>query len=113
MGLESIEYSDRLGNRFFLKRLHTGQETMKLDFINGFLLISRLLLYIHVFYKAYKYRGSVIVISAFWLGALAISAIIAASASTFNLDLLTRSILGYLVAISMFMLALTAKEIKR
>lgn len=77
-----------------------------------FLLISRIILYLYVFFKAWEYRNSILGVSSFWLGALAISAILAAS-SMFTAQPIVRAAVGYLVALSMFMLTLTARELTK
>ena len=82
-----------------------------MDYTVFLLLISRLPLYAFVFYKAWQFRKSVIVISSLWLGLLAVSAIITAFTTTFAATPI-RNIVAYSVAISMFMLALTARELK-
>ena len=77
------------------------------------LLGSRIPLYAYVFYKAWKFRKSTITISSFWLGTLALAAMGGALTNTFASQPITRLLLGYSVALSMFMLALTAKELKK
>lgn len=72
------------------------------------LLISRIPLYVFVVYKAWQYRKTTIIISAFWLGVLSATAIAAATASVFGPPLI-RGLMGQVIAISMFMLALTAR----
>ena len=81
------------------------------DWVIFLLLGSRIPLYVYVFYRAYQFRKSTVIISSFWLGVLALSAIAAAVSNTF-LSTPLRSIISYSVALSMFMLALTAKELK-
>lgn len=76
------------------------------------LLLGRLPLYGYVFYRAWKFRKSAVVISSFWLGALALSAMASATASALSVSALNRNLIGFSVAISMFMLALTARELK-
>lgn len=75
------------------------------------LLLSRALLYAYVLYKAWKYRQSVVVISAFWLGTMAVAAMLAAFSTTFA-DQIVRTFSGYTIALTMFMVAHTSKEME-
>jgi uncharacterized membrane protein len=64
-----------------------------------------------VIHRAYKFRHSLVVISANWLGALSfMGAISAISLQTF--DKFTTGLIAYGVIFCLFMLAFTAKELK-
>jgi hypothetical protein len=75
-------------------------------------LMSKVPVYLYVIYRAIKYRHSLVIISANWLGALAfmgaISSIaVATSNKTYS------GLIAYGVVFCLFMLAFTAKEIRR
>lgn len=73
--------------------------------------LSKLPVYIYVIHKAYKYRNSLILISANWLGVLAFMGALS-SISVVYLDKRFAGIVAYGVVLSLFMLAYTAKELK-
>ena len=72
---------------------------------------SKVPVYIYVIFKAYKYRHSLLVISANWLGTLAFMGALS-SVSVVYFDKLLAGIIAYGVVLSLFMLAYTAREIK-
>ena len=78
-----------------------------------FLLMSRLPLYIYVINKAWKYRNSIILISANWLGVMTIAAASGALANTFAHSKLISNLFGLVFAFSLFMVGYTARELKR
>jgi len=75
-------------------------------------LLSKLPVYIYVVVRAWKFRHSLIIISANWLGSLAfmgaISALAVASTSK-----MYAGMIAYGVVFCLFMLAYTAKEIRK
>jgi hypothetical protein len=76
-----------------------------------FLFASKLPVYIYVIYKAYRYRHSLIVISANWLGCLAFFGALS-SVSVVLFSKLWAGVVAYGVILSLFMLAYTAREVK-
>lgn len=75
-------------------------------------LMSKIPVYIYVVYKAYKYRHSLIVISANWLGSLAFMGAISALAVA-STNRTYSGIIAYGVVFCLFMLAYTSKEIRK
>lgn len=75
--------------------------------------MSRLPLYIYVIYKAWKYRNSIILISANWLGVMTTAAASGALANTFIYNKILTNLFGLVFAFSLFMVGYTARELKR
>lgn len=76
------------------------------------ILLSKLPIYVYVIHKAFKYRHSLVVISANWLGGLAfMGAISSLAVATTNKTY--AGAIAYGVVFCLFMLAFTAREIKQ
>lgn len=78
-----------------------------------FLLMSRLPIYGFVIYKAWKYRNSLILISSRWLGLMALAAAVGALSNAFVDAKLIVNIFGAVFSLSMLMVGITAKEVKK
>lgn len=76
-------------------------------------LFSRLPLYVYAVVKAYLLRNDLVAISTFWLGLLALSGAVGAIAVSVGVPHIYLTIFGYMNAVSLFMLAKTAKVVKR
>ena len=76
-----------------------------------FVLMSKMPIYLYVAYRAYRFKHSLIMISANWLGALVFF-----TALTSVINALVGNKIGGMVAygilFSLFMLAFTARELK-
>lgn len=68
--------------------------------------------YVYVIYKAWKYRHSLVIVSANWLGALAFFGAMS-SFAVFRTEPLIAGLIAYGVVLSLFMLTYSAKELKR
>lgn len=77
------------------------------------LLFSRLPIYCYVLHKSWKYRNSLVIISAKWLGIMATAGTLGALANTLSPNILIVNLIGTVFAISMFMVGFTARELKR
>lgn len=75
--------------------------------------MSRLPLYAYVVYKAYKYKNALVLVSANWLLVAGFSAAIGGLANAFVDQKIIVNLFGFMFAISFYMVALTAKEIKQ
>jgi hypothetical protein len=76
------------------------------------LLISRVPLYGYAFYKAYQLRSAQMIVLSSWFMVLAFFALIGALTYIIIDSPALRLLVSYLVPLSMFMLALTAKAAK-
>lgn len=74
--------------------------------------LSKLPVYGYVIYKAFKYRRSLLIISANWLGSLGFFGMLA-SFSVIRANKLIVGLVAYGVVLSLFMITYTAKELKR
>lgn len=74
--------------------------------------ISKIPVYVYVIYRAWKFRHSLLIISANWLGAMAFFGALS-SFGVLRTSKLLAGIIAYGVVLSLFMLTYTAKELKR
>lgn len=74
--------------------------------------LSKLPVYLYVLVRAYKFRRSMLIISANWLGSLALFGMFA-SLSVVRTNKVVTGLMAYGVVLSLFMLTYTAKEIKK
>lgn len=77
------------------------------------LLVSRLPIYFYVIYKAWKFRNSLVIISARWLGLMATAGAVGAIANAFVDIKVLVNVVGTIFSFSLFMVGFTAKELKR
>lgn len=73
--------------------------------------LSKLPVYCYVVHRAWRYRHSLIVVSANWLGCLAFFGALS-SISVVLFNKIIAGIIAYGVVLSLFMLAYTAREVK-
>lgn len=74
--------------------------------------LSKLPVYVYVIHRAWIFRHALIVVSANWLGCLAFFGALS-SISVIAFDRFIAGIIAYGVVLSLFMLAYTAREVKR
>lgn len=74
--------------------------------------LSKLPVYVYVVGRAWRFRHSLIVVSANWLGCLAFFGALS-SISVVVFERFIAGIIAYGVVLSLFMLAYTAREVKR
>lgn len=73
--------------------------------------LSKLPVYCYVVHRAWRYRHSLIVVSANWLGCLAFFGALS-SISVVLFNKIIAGVIAYGVVLSLFMLAYTAREVK-
>ena len=78
-----------------------------------FLLLARLPIYCYVLHKAWVFRNSMVLISSKWLGIMALAGALGAIANAFVEPKLLVNIAGTVFSLSMFMVGLTAREVKK
>lgn len=83
-----------------------------MNYLTLLILLSKLPVYLYVIHRAWKFRHSLIIISANWLGALAFMGCISSIAVATTNKLLS-GVIAYGVVFCLFMLAYTAREIRR
>ena len=74
--------------------------------------LTKVPLYIYVVMRAWKFRHSLLIISANWLAGLAFFAVLSSPYIVAN-NKLVGGIINYGVVLSLFMVTYTAKELKR
>lgn len=74
------------------------------------IMLSRLPLYVYVIWRAWQFRRAVVIIPSFWLGAVGVTSMATAIANSFH-GVIVRNLLGYSVALCLFMLAHSAKKL--
>lgn len=84
---------------------------MNLD-LNLLVFLSKIPVYIYVIIRAWKFRHSLLIISAKWLAGLAFFAVLSSPYIVAN-NKLVGGIINYGVVLSLFMVTYTAKELKR